>query len=758
MNELIKTVNEQFGFAIIEAKGEVGYENLNFILKDESGNKFVLKLHPNNLEWEEEIKAQAKLLEFTKPDNTCLFPQVHKTLSNKYSCEITFKERKYHARLLSFIPGSPWANAEDNIAKMEIVVGKAVARLDQQLLEFHSNKIKGKINEWDLKSFLHNKPLLSLIEKPEEKKLVHYYLLKFKENVQDKIPHLRHSYIHGDVNDYNTMVLDGEISGIIDFGDCAYTPLINELGIMLAYFMMGRNQPLESASRILKAYHTVLPLNEQEIKLLAYLIPARWCTTVLHAAKGRIEDPDNAYRSVSEQDAWNLLRFWIKQNPLQIQNQFLETCGFETVNLIEDLDLANEKKRRSNYFSPALSISYIRSIKMESAAFQYMFTADGNAILDAYNNIIQVGHCHPKVVEAGQAQLAKLNTNTRYYYNALHLYAEQLLSKFPPHISRVFFTNSGSASSDLAIRIARTLTHRQKIAVMEHGYHGNTQLGINISHYKFAGKGGSGPADNILPLKMPDPVWGKEKNETENEFSERYASQGIQILQEPLAAWIFESIIGCGGQVPLPAPYAVAISEHVREQGGFIIADEVQTGFGRTGDHFWGFERLGISPDMVVLGKPMGNGHPLSAVVCTEEIAEQFANGMEYFSSFAGNPVSCEIGRAVLNVIEEEGLQQNAKIVGNYLQKELIDLSKLHPELADVRGAGLFLGVEISNKEQSIRNPKLAYKIKNELREELILVSTDGPADSVLKIKPPLCFNKENADELVEKLSGILKS
>ncbi|MDH5381283.1 MAG: aminotransferase class III-fold pyridoxal phosphate-dependent enzyme, partial [Cyclobacteriaceae bacterium] len=438
------------------------------------------------------------------------------------------------------------------------------------------------------------------------------------------------------------------------------------------------------------------------------------------------------------------------------EQTFRQTIGLPVLEIqpVEEL-----LKERHNVMSSAFSVSYSEPIYMESSAFQYMYDAYGNTFLDAYNNIPHVGHSHPKVVEAGQRQMAKLNTNTRYLYDILTRYSEKLLSKFPKSLNKVFFVNSGSAASDLAIRLARTHTQKNALMVMQHGYHGNTQVGIDISDYKFSNKFGQGKKDYILVAELPDTFRGKYRNNPEagSQFAREAISQ-IESSEIPIAAFISEPVVGCGGQVPLADGYLKEVYPAIRKQGGVCISDEVQTGFGRMGDYFWGYEAQSVEPDIVILGKPMGNGHPMGAVVTTEEIADSFNNGVEFFSSFGGNPVSCAIGLSVLEVIEEEELQQNARLVGHYYRSLFQNLMSDFNCIGDVRGSGLFLGVEIVKDRTSLLpDTKLASEIKNELRNQNVLISTDGPYDNVLKTKPPLCFTRKNAEEVVGRISEILR-
>ena len=317
--------------------------------------------------------------------------------------------------------------------------------------------------------------------------------------------------------------------------------------------------------------------------------------------------------------------------------------------------------------------------------------------------------------------------------------------------------NSGSEASDLATRVARTVSERQGIAVMEWSYHGNTQNGIYISSYKFDRKGGKGPADWVLRLPLPKAYQGKYQTaaayvEEAKQMIEAFESKGTK-----LGAFIAEPISGCGGQVPLIEGYLQLLVPYLKQKGVIVIIDEVQTGFGRLGHWFWGFEMHGIVPDMVVLGKPIGNGFPMGAVVTTSAITDAFNNGMEFFSSFGGNPVSCEVGNAVINIIRNESLQQNAAAVGDYWIEQLKILSKQYPLLGDVRGSGLFLGVECIDENKK-ENTQLAQVIKNKLKDAYILASTDGPLDNVLKMKPPLCLTKNNVDQFMNAMHTIMKS
>jgi 4-aminobutyrate aminotransferase-like enzyme/Ser/Thr protein kinase RdoA (MazF antagonist) len=409
-----------------------------------------------------------------------------------------------------------------------------------------------------------------------------------------------------------------------------------------------------------------------------------------------------------------------------------------------------------------LSISYQQPLKIVRGWMQYLYDDTGHAFLDVYNNVPLVGHSHPRVVRAVQEQIALLNTNTRYLHDNVNRYAEQLTRRMPELLRVCYFLNSGSEANELALRLARAYTSREDVVVLEHAYHGHTTTLIDISPYKFDGPGGRGRKPWVHVAPMPDDYRGPYRREDPAAGS-KYAKLVAEILRNAhaqgrsVAAYIAETLPSVAGQIVFPPGYLAETYNYVRVAGGVCIADEVQVGFGRLGTHFWGFETQGVVPDIVVLGKPIGNAFPLAAVVTTREIAASFNNGMEFFSTFGGNPVACAAGLAVLDVLEEEHLQQNALSVGSYLIARLKSLQEKHALIGDVRGSGLFLGVDlIRDRETREPAPKQASYLVKRLRERGILAGTDGPHHNVIKLRPPLIFSPADADLFVTTLDAVL--
>lgn len=751
MKHLLK---EQFEFQSSEINKLNGYENVNYLVLNNS-RKYIFKTYLFDEELFATLEAETETLFHLNEKNEGQFPFPIPLANGDFIKLLTIDGAPTICRMLSFVEGDFLGDTKPSLELFQSF-GTFLAQMDTQLKKKNNYTIKARQWEWDIQYFQLNKKFLKDIPDVHNRNIVSYFFQQMEENVLPISDSLRKQIIHNDPNEWNVLSMNGKVSGIIDFGDLAYSWLINEVAVAIVYAGYDREDPLEWASSILKSYHAVLPLEEKELSVLYYLIATRLCISVCNSAHARKVNPSNSYAISSEENAWKMLHKLIAISPIGAENIFRKSIGFPMVQTKTSDEIL---KDRQQFISSIFSLSYKKPISMHKAAFQYMYDTEGNAILDAYNNIPHVGHSHPKIVSAGQRQMAQLNTNTRYLYDLLPRYAEKLLSKFPPSLNKVYFVNSGSAASDLALRLAYAHTKQKKIMVMEHGYHGNTQLSIDISDYKFSNKKGQGQKDYILKTPIPDTYKGKYTN-NDGSAGKLYAHEAIKNIEEselPIAAFISEPIVGCGGQVPLANGYLKEIYPAIRKQGGVCISDEVQTGFGRLGDCFWGFEAQEVVPDIVIIGKPMANGHPMGAVICSYEIAESFSEGVEFFSSFGGNPVSCAIGLSVLEVIEEEHLQENAKEVGDYYISLFKNLKKDYPCIGDVRGSGLFIGVEIIKNDQFEPNTELAHLIKNELRNRNILISTDGPSDNVIKSKPPLCFTKQNAESVVENIRQVLQ-
>ncbi|MBM4101024.1 MAG: aminotransferase class III-fold pyridoxal phosphate-dependent enzyme [Phycisphaerae bacterium] len=413
------------------------------------------------------------------------------------------------------------------------------------------------------------------------------------------------------------------------------------------------------------------------------------------------------------------------------------------------------KRDRGSTISQNLSLNFSKPLHIVRGEGAYLYDESGRAFLDMVNNVAHVGHCHPRVVEAGVRQMRTLNTNTRFLHQGITEYARSLIATLPDPLSVIFFVNSGSEANDLAIRLARAHTKRNSAIALRHGYHGHTECVIEISPYKFLGKGGLGKPSHCGLAELPDTLRGLYRGEG---ATSRYLAQLSEVIDSfagGVGAFFAESIVSTAGQIVLPDGYLRSAFKAIRDSGGVCVSDEVQIGLGRVGEQFWGFQLHGVLPDIVTMGKPLGNGHPLAAVATTPEIAASFNNGMEYFNTFGGNPVSAAIGQAVFDVVEDEGLQRSALRVGQYLQDGVRRLAQDHPIIGDVRGHGLFIGVELIKDLDHPATAEVADLMEFALMQGVML-SCDGPANNVLKIKPPMVITEKDVDLFLEVIEQWL--
>ncbi|KAL5463410.1 hypothetical protein EMCRGX_G032303 [Ephydatia muelleri] len=426
-------------------------------------------------------------------------------------------------------------------------------------------------------------------------------------------------------------------------------------------------------------------------------------------------------------------------------------------------------KLRKEYVASTLSLHYstIKPLKILYGRGQYLYDENEQPYLDCINNVTQVGHCHPKVVEAFATQAAQFSSLPFQSHDLYEKYTKRLLKSFQNKYDFVFYVHSGSEANDLAMQIAEAYTGHTEVIVIEGAYHGHTVPLMGLSSYKAhqvttAGSYSKNPHAWIVPC--PDPYQGKYRDPLT--AGRLYAEEVKKVLDEmkeqgtKVASFLCESFPGCAGQVKIADGYFKTVFKYVHSAGGLCILDEVQTGFGRAGDYFWIFESQGVWPDIVTIGKPMGNGHPIAAVVTSKKIAKAFAaaNNVKIFEEYGADPVSLAVADAVMTVIEEESLQKHAKELGSYIMDGFLKLSKVHPCIGDVRGFGLFIGVEIV-KDPLTREPDgtLAKTIVSRaMMEYKIIVMEDGLSHNVIKVKPPLCFTRENADSLLRAFDEIL--
>jgi 4-aminobutyrate aminotransferase-like enzyme/Ser/Thr protein kinase RdoA (MazF antagonist) len=673
---------------------------------------------------------------------------------------------RYVARLLTFLPGETVEPPEMDPAALE-AFGSIVGRMGIALRGFF-HPAGGYRILWDLKHTPELRKVVGDIQDSARRSLVEGILNQFDDRVAPVLGGLRAQIIHNDLTLDNVLVDPSHrVSGIVDFGDLTHTALICDLAVTLVSMMWGRSDPFEAAEVAIAGYRSITSIERAEGEVLGDLVAARLAALVTIAAWRVSRYPENAeYITANVELAWDLLDR-IQEVGVDHVRERLLAASCSTRSAQPSLAGARPARppvgellrRRRQVLGPALSsLSYEEPLYLVRGEGSRLFDNEGNAYLDAYNNVPVVGHCHPRVVEAIAEQSATLNTNTRYLHDCVVELAERLVATMPVGLDTVMFVNSGSEANDVAWRFATTYTDASGAVVTSRAYHGVTTATLAFSPEEWVVE-----PPHVVTVPPPDGFRGRYRRE-EKGWAQRYASHvddAISALRErnlDPAAFYLDSLFTSDGIYSPPADYFEEIVSRWRKAGGLFVADEVQSGFGRTGTDLWSFQCSDVVPDFVTLGKPMGNGHPVAAVVMRADIAERLAAKTDIFSTFGGNPVACRAALAVLEVIETEGLQQRASDVGAHLRSLLETLGRTHECIGDVRGAGLMIGLElISSRDPLTPAPELASAVMNRMRSKGVLVGSTGPDDNVLKIRPPLVFSLDDAEQVAEALDSSLR-
>jgi 4-aminobutyrate aminotransferase-like enzyme len=659
--------------------------------------------------------------------------------------------RTYAARLFTFLPGQATANTALTIRAVW-AHGKVTARLGRALRGFFDPAADYEIL-WDISRLPKLRPLLTHVSDGPRRAQAERVLDRFEARAAPALPGLRAQVIHGDMNLDNVLYSDDlRVSGIVDFGDMTHAPLVCDLAAAVADVLHGRDDAIEAADTMIGGYVSVTPLEDEEAALLADLVAARLAAEVIVTAWRRGLYPDNAaYAATGEPGARAFLDAIEAMGIDAVARRFRQACSPLPYRSSATSGLL-ERRRRALPRSPLFYDQPVHLVRGEGV---WLFDPDDRPYLDCYNNVPVVGHSHPQVVDAVTQQQRLLATHSRYLHEAVVELAERLQATLPPGLDAVMMVNSGSEANDLAWRVACAATGRAGAVVTAYAYHGLTEATHALSPEEWAN--GEQPA-HVATIPAPDGYRGPYRRE-EDGWVQRYASHiddaARALGNRGFAAIYLDPAFTADGILSPPATYLREAARRARALGGLLVTDEVQAGHGRSGTHLWSFRASGIEPDMVVLGKPMGNGFPVAALVARSELLAAVPEEVELFSTFGGNPVACAAALAVLAVIEDEGLVANAAQVGSYLQQGLLTLAERHPMVGDVRGEGLLLGVELAD---DARRPAAgqARTVIEAMRGRGILLGATGPAGSVLKIRPPLVFQHEHADLLLQALDEAL--
>jgi 4-aminobutyrate aminotransferase-like enzyme/Ser/Thr protein kinase RdoA (MazF antagonist) len=729
----------------------------NFRISTEAGDQYVIKI-ANSAEDPAIIDMQLKALEhIALVDPRLPVPRILFSRNGSAIEQIQAENGTNHSmRILTYLSGAPPKDDPPDHALLR-PMGACLARLALALRGFFHPKANYELL-WDLKHTPKLRQYLPHITNADHHELVSYFLDRFDRNVLPLIPKLRAQVVHNDFVPDNILVAENDpgcIVGIIDFGDMIHTLLINDLATTIAPLLLRYTDPVGVATEILAGYHELVPIEEAELWILYDLIAARLAMlNVIASWRATIHPYNRDYITGGMDETWSLLEAWRAQNPKDVTKRFFRVCGlWESYGVSSMQKEANEPleallSRRARLLGPCAYLFYDRPLHIVRGEGVWLYDDKGARYLDAYNNVAHVGHCHPHVVNAIAKQARRLNTSTRYLHGYILELAEQITKRMPEPLSVCMFVCTGSEANELAWQMSKLVSDHDGALVTRFSYHGSAAATTQLS------------TETIPPEKLPSHVQTLFAPTSDSTF--RKPDSGIAGAITALdeqghqpAMLIVDTAFVSDGIYTSPKGYLQLLFAKTKDAGGLCVADEVQGGFGRHGQHFWGFQFDDAIPDIVTLGKPMGNGHPLAAVVTRPEIAEAFANEIGYFNTFGGNPVSCAAGLAVLEVIEKESLQQNALQVGQYLRQRLAILQRDYPVIGGLHGSGLLQGIDII-KPGGAPDPETAHQIVNHMRQNGVLIGTTGPSHATLKIRPPLVFQREHVEILLEAMIKAL--
>ena len=757
-----RIVEEHFGISAT-ARSLGGERDSNFHLQTADG-EFLLKI-ANRADAETLIDFQCKALEHIRSTAPSLpIPQVHCSLDGKPWVIVAGADgHSYNVRLHSYLPGQELRHAPDDQRLMR-GVGELVAQLGRSLRGFFHPAADHPL-AWDMKRADKLAYLATGIAMPEIRARAGAIFDEFQARALPVFPGLRAQVIHNDVSFHNCVVNPESpwaISGVYDFGDLIHAPLVQDLAVTAPEVAAGRSDPLAAMAQIVAGYHGVTPLEPEEIALLPLLASTRLAMGFAIESWKSTPDERDHYEQF-EENSWALLEDIHTRGLASTEQLFRAACGLTTLHpgvtpKVVDTDVL--RKRREHRLGARIELSYDHPLHAVRGEGVWLYDSEGNACLDAYNNVPQVGHCHPQVVAAIARQAALLNTNTRYLYEAIVEFGDRLTGTLPDELEICMLVSSGSEANDLAWRIAKTCTGNTGGLVLQGAYHGITEATYDLSPYHIVDR--AHLPSHVETIDPPDDYRG-EWGRADAERGVRYASYTDAVLERleakghRPALFMIDTVMSSSGIFEVAPGYLSGVFERVRAAGGLCVADEVQAGFARTGKHMWGFEQDDVVPDIVTLGKPIGNGHPIGAVVTRRDIADEFCRATEFFSTTGGNPVSCAAATAVLDVIQRENLQTNALEVGAALRGGIEELAQRHPIVGDVRGPGLFIGVELV-RDRATREPAAVETraVVNGMRNRGVLIGRDGLYGNVLKIRPPIVFQRSHVQRFLSALDETL--
>jgi 4-aminobutyrate aminotransferase-like enzyme/Ser/Thr protein kinase RdoA (MazF antagonist) len=740
-----------YGLAV-SASPLPGERDCNFRVRTADGRAFVLKI----LEFagdSDSIDCLVRVLgHIAEQDATLPVPRLFPTEHGAEIGRLTRDGVEYATCLFSFLAGDLLADATPDADLLKHVGGE-LARLDFALQGFFHPTLNRRL-AWDVRRLPELVEYSSHIESLELRRIVEACASEMRAALP-KIRSLRSQAIHGDCHAGNLLVSadNAAVSGILDFGDMIHAPLILEAAVTMSELLTEAVTPLDTIGSVLQGYANAQALRPAEVDALFELITARHAVTILlHAWRAEHDAEGAKLLTVAAAHAGRSLEQLMSLDRAALARSWHAAAGTAPSRTYVTTTPGAILERRHRLMGAGAELFYEKPLHLVRGSGVWLYDAQDHAYLDVYNNVPHVGHTHPAVVSAIQKQTAILATHTRYLHESILEYAKQLTSHFPAHLNACIFVNSGSEANDVAWRMAKMASGHLGALVMDTAYHGITDAVASLTPQV-------GRPHDPRVFMLASPPTGLRAGDV---MSAAQLSAAVSDVDDAIAslaergvapaAFYIDTAITSSGIFDPPAAWAKTVEARVRAAGALIVADEVQYGLGRSGSHWWGFERRGLTPDIVTMGKPVGNGYPMGVVVANRALIEEFQARFGFFSTFGGNAVAAAAGLAVLEVIEREGLLANAQLTGDYLRQQLDSLAVRHPCLGEVRGAGLLLGMQVLGRDRAAAKRNTKQIINALSSQSRILIGYEGPHTDILKLRPPMSFRREHADLLVQAI------
>lgn len=765
---VVSRVLEDYGLAG-EWRRLGGEREQNFRLTTAGGEKFVVKIAALD-EDQDSLAFQAEALDhIARVDPDLAVPRLRRTLAGAPLSKVADGEGQEHAlRILTFVSGSTVIEQlpEHGLSLSTgdlMTLGAAQGRLARALQGFNH---RGALRPmpWDLANGLVLGDWLQDFIPDAIAADVRAVLKHFSEVTLPLLPRLRSQVIYNDFHESNVLARFDpslQVTGVIDFGDMIYGAVAQDLAVAVASFIHWSPDPVLAAAALVRGYQRNMPLEAADLAVLKNLVLARLILQIglvsyQAAVHGRRDQDLNELQSlyvaaVSRLTAVNDADFIASMTPSVVPASLSLPLPTEPAS-------SGLLSRREAILGKTYTF-YDKPLELVRGRGTKLFDASGVEYLDCYNNVANLGHCHPYVVDALSRQAATLNTNSRYLHTEIVRLGERLLATLPDGLDTWIFVCTGSEANDLAIRIARSVTGNEGVMITENSYHGNTSVVAPLSLIEYDIKDKPDWVEAVSPPNLYRGPYRYGANDAGEKYAGHVANAAARLAEggHGAAAILIDSIFDANGALVPPADYMGLAFDAAKRAGALTIADEVQMGFGRSGTHMWGFQAFDVCPDIVTMGKPMGNGHPIAALVTRREIALEFQRRTGYFNTFGGNTVSSVVANAALDVLQGEGLQANAAKVGAYLKAALDGLMDRHQLVGHVHGRGLFHGVELVADRVSRAPAKLAARwVRERMKASGVLVASTGPLSNIIKIRPPLVFSIADADRCLEALDTAL--